>query len=962
MTHNSAFKPVRHTPVPSLNIEIQEYLHIKTGAVHVHLASKHKEKAFLVAFRTMPKDDTGVAHILEHSVLCGSEKYPVRDPFFMMTRRSLNTFMNAMTSSDWTAYPFASENTKDFYNLLSVYLDATFFSRLDPLDFAQEGHRLEFNEQTQKLEFKGVVFNEMKGAMSSINSKLWQGISRYLFPTNTYHYNSGGEPASITDLTYEQLLDFYKGHYHPSNAIFMSFGDIELEAFQSELENNALSRFEKQDSIWAVEPERRMDAPMSVVEHYGLDDKDQSNKTHHVLGWLLGESTDLDEQLEILLLSDLLLDNSASPLRKFLETTSLGRAPSPMCGLEDSNREMSFLCGLEGSEANQAEDFEKGVLNCLNEVAETGIEIDIIEASLHQLELQQREIGGDHMPYGLQLMFDALPAAIHRGEVASMLNLEPAIKRLRDKALKPDFVKRVITRWLLDNPHRVRYSLVPSDKVNSQNSQNEQNKLARIQENLSEEALKALKEQAQALKVRQDAPDDAGSLPKVTPQDIQVEIKPINPESETDINGVTHTHYLAGTNGIIYQQLIADMPQLEVNQWQDLPLLAHVFSRLGVADKDYLQQQQAQTATLGSIGLSAITKPDQDDANELTQYLCLSGKALASKAQPFSQIMQQTWSELRLDEHERINDLIEQHYAAKHRGITGSGHVYAMNLAANGLNASANVHEYLSGIDSLHRLKQQVAELKSQNMGERLQSLYEKLGTPKSVLLVHDEPSAKAHQQALEASWQNQPQALTDVANNQWQTQNYANYWMVDTQVNFCALAIETVGINHADAPALTLLAGILRNGFLHTAIREKGGAYGGGATHDSSHGCFKFYSYRDPRVEETFDDFYASISWFLGQKENPQLIEQALLGTFSSMDKPSSPAGEARAAFHRRLNGRTDEQRMLFRQGLLATTWDDLQRVANQYLLNKSGHKAVIGKRDTHQLAEKLNMSANDY
>ena len=215
----SAFEFISSTEVSSLNLTVEHYQHKQTGAVHYHLAADNQEKVFMVALRTMPKDSTGVAHILEHTALCGSEKYPVRDPFFMMTRRSLNTFMNAMTSSDWTAYPFASQNDKDFDNLLSVYLDAVFFARLDELDFAQEGHRVEFEEMSNPetdLVYKGVVFNEMKGAMSSPVSQLWQKISKHLFPTNTYHYNSGGEPAEITDLSYQQLKSFYSSHYHPS--------------------------------------------------------------------------------------------------------------------------------------------------------------------------------------------------------------------------------------------------------------------------------------------------------------------------------------------------------------------------------------------------------------------------------------------------------------------------------------------------------------------------------------------------------------------------------------------------------------------------------------------------------------------------------------------------------------------------------------------------------------------------
>ncbi|HCX27056.1 MAG TPA: peptidase M16, partial [Cellvibrionales bacterium] len=242
----SAFTLVKTTTIESLNIQYEEYEHLTTGARHIHLASDNNENVFMVALRTVPTDSTGVAHILEHTSLCGSKRFPVRDPFFMMIRRSLNTFMNAFTSSDWTAYPFASQNKKDFNNLLEVYLDAVFFARLDPLDFSQEGHRLEFEEPTNPesdLVYKGVVFNEMKGAMSSISSQLWQAVGESLFPDTTYGVNSGGEPENITDLSYEQLQEFYQTHYHPDNATFVTFGDISAKEHQFKIQEFALRHF-----------------------------------------------------------------------------------------------------------------------------------------------------------------------------------------------------------------------------------------------------------------------------------------------------------------------------------------------------------------------------------------------------------------------------------------------------------------------------------------------------------------------------------------------------------------------------------------------------------------------------------------------------------------------------------------------------------------------------------------------
>ncbi len=432
--HTSEFELVRRHPIPALNLEVEEYRHGPTGAQHVHLACDNQENVFLVALRTVPEDSRGVAHILEHTALCGSERYPVRDPFFMMTRRSLNTFMNAFTSSDWTAYPFASQSRKDYFNLLDVYLDAVFFPRLDELDFAQEGHRLEFSEPGNALSaltIKGIVYNEMKGAMSSPVSQLWHKLCEYLYPTTTYHHNSGGDPEQIPLLTYADLRNFHRTHYHPSNAIFMTFGDISAAEVQARIEAQSLRKFSRLDKKIAVPLEQRYREPLYAEAFYPADPAEPiDDKTHVVLGWLLGDSTDLANVMEAQLLTAVLLENSASPLQLALETSTLGKAPSPLCGLDDSQRELAFVCGLEGCDQAGGDAVEALIMDTLRQVAEQGLPQEDIEACLHQLEIQQREITGDGMPYGLQLMMAALNSATHRGDPAALLDLEPVIKHM----------------------------------------------------------------------------------------------------------------------------------------------------------------------------------------------------------------------------------------------------------------------------------------------------------------------------------------------------------------------------------------------------------------------------------------------------------------------------------------------------------------------------------------------------
>lgn len=970
--NHAAFRHISSTPVDSLNISIEHYEHIQTGAVHYHIRSDHDEKAFLVAVRTMPHDSTGVAHILEHTALCGSEKYQVRDPFFMMTRRSLNTFMNAMTSSDWTAYPFASQNDKDFNNLLDVYLDAVFFARLDELDFAQEGHRVELEDATNpdsELVYKGVVFNEMKGAMSSPISQLWQGISSVLFPTTTYHYNSGGEPENIVDLSYDELKAFYTTHYHPTNAIFMTFGKLDLVELQAKMNDQALSRFERQDKQWRVEPEKRFTEPQAAEANYGVDSDDLSAKTHHVIGWLLGDSIDLDAQLEANLVSQVLLDNSASPLRRALEESELGTSPSPMCGLEDSNREMSFMCGIEGSEPEHAAAFEQLVLNTLEAVAREGVDQDLIDAALHQLELHQREVGGDSYPYGLQLILNSLPAATHYGDPVALLNLDPALARLKEHASSGNFMQQAVQRLLLNNTHRVRYTLKPDANLNAEKVAAEKARLAEMRAAMSPKDLEAVKQKAIALEERQAAEDDPELLPKVTLEDVTPElayVAPTNTIAASDLSSLPVTEYVTGTNGIVYQQLLADLPSMSPEQLTWLPFFTQVWTEVGAGGHDYLTQQQRQTATVGSLSSYASIKGNVDNCSTMSGYLVMSGKALGSNAQDFSSIIKETWQAADFKEEKRLKDLLEQARSRKEQGITGGGHSLAMSLASAPLNPTAHFMNELGGLPQAKRLKARAEQVKADGAGSlvtAMQDIYAAIDkTPDSALMVHDDAHGKAHMDSLSSCWIKNSGSSKKSGEIIWTPDTTPTYWMVDSQVNFCAWALPTVTLIHEDSAALAVLGGILRNGHLHTAIREKGGAYGAGASQDSSMAIFKFYTYRDPRVEGSFSDFEASIDWVLNIKSGDDLVEQSVLGLIGSLDRPGSPAGEAKQAFHMDKGGRTKVIRQQFRDRLLNVSWADVQRVADAYLRGQQGSRAVVAPRGTESMGEKLGLIVQDY
>jgi presequence protease len=947
-----AFQLIRSQAVKSLNLVVEEYVHAKTGAQHIHLACDNPENVFLVALRTLPEDSTGVAHILEHTSLCGSERFPVRDPFFMMTRRSLNTFMNAFTSSDWTAYPFASCNRKDFQNLLEVYLDAVFFARLDPLDFAQEGHRLEFQTATDPsspLQYKGVVFNEMKGAMSAVNSQLWHQLSHHLFPTTTYHFNSGGEPDAIPDLTYEDLLRFYKTHYHPSNAIFMTYGDIPASAHHAEFESRALARFDRLETELSVPDEKRYASPLRVESYYALNDENCAEKSHVIVGWLLGHSCNLDELLLAHWASAVLLDHSASPLRHRLETCPLGQAPSGLCGLDDSHKEMVFVCGLSGvANSDKApgigREIENYLLDSLEAIARDGVATEDAEAALHQLELSQREVGGDGYPYGMQLIMSALTAVTHRGDAAAQLNIDASLEKLRERIKNPDTIRDFIRTQLLGNNHRVTLTLSPDPELDTRKEAAEVAKLASIKAQLSPAAQADLVAKAQALVERQAQEDDESLLPKVTLADVNPTEHFLNASLQLPNNSPYALFgYSAGTNGLVYQQWVIDMPALEDDLLPLLPLYCQCVTEMGWQDRSYLDVQRLQAQVSGGISAYASIRGDKDDANQLSSFLVLSSKALERNLDGLQSLIANTLDKAHFQEGQRLQELITQMRLQREQHLTSHAHSLAMQAAARGFSRSAHIAYQFGGFDSVQHLKTldhslaqpaALAELQDQ-----LTRIHRKIQqAPRRRLLISEADALTTFAtQSLQAS----PLGAAEgnLGTESAFTPGFAPHrpreaWLLPTAVNFCATAYPTVASNHPDAPTLLVLANVLRNGYLHRALREQGGAYGGGASQDNNTGVFRFYSYRDPRMADTLSDFDAAIRWVLDTPVSAQSLEEAILGVVSSLDKPDSPAGAAKREFHAQLHGRTQTVRQQFRDRLLATQASQLRAVAERYLL----------------------------
>ena len=933
-----------------LDVNAQLYRHSKFNTQHIHLDADNDEKVFMVAFRTIPEDSTGVAHILEHTSLCGSKKYPVRDPFFMMIRRSLNSFMNAFTSSDWTAYPFATQNNKDFNNLLDVYVDSAFFPRLDPLDFSQEGHRLEIDNEN-KLEIKGVVFNEMKGAMSSPTDQLWHGMSKYLFEETTYHHNSGGDPEKIIDLTHADLVAFHQKHYHPSNATFFTFGNVLIDEIHDHLEENVFQKFTPASEQLTINPAKIFTSPVQASGTYQPLPGDESNH-HVVISWLLGNSHDPLNLLENYFLSNILLDNSASPLRKALELSKIGKSPSPFLGIEPSNKEIVFMAGLEGVGPDKAIEVEELILSTLQKLVKDGVPEDLINSSLHQLEIGQREVSGGGMPYGLQLMLGCMNACIHHDDPISMLDLDANFTKLKTLISQKGYLEELISTSLIKNQHRLNYELKPDPKFNENLENFFASTLKSKEEVLTDRDIGEINDLAEALKARQEAVDDVEILPKVTIQDIPLKREYASASFLKNNRSV----YEVGTNGLMYSDFLFPCKNLSSQELLFSSLYTFILTEVGLRKSSYEEVQALQSSITGGINATfKLHTNSQDEPGKL--FLSISSKSLEDNFDAMEKLVFNTLENARFDEKNRILDLFNIFIARNEESLNQNGHILAMNSAASSLNTLSATAFQMSGLRMLNQSKTSISKIKditdANELIDTLKSIHSKVfHNPYKIFTACSPNALKDKSMEFENIQSKAEQSLSKPETEQIG-------WITGSQVCYCAEAFQGLPREHPDAPVLSVLATVLRNGFLHTAIREKGGAYGAGATNDTSTNTFKFFSYRDPKCTETFAAFKEAIEWSKTSITN-QHLEEAILGVVSSIDKPLSPVGEAKNDFNFNLEDISTKERLEMRQRVINCSIEDLIRVSKKYLTRDS-KKSILAGESYREEASSLGLTLKE-
>ncbi|HZW13769.1 MAG TPA: insulinase family protein [Noviherbaspirillum sp.] len=923
------FHKKRAHPVPELHAVIEEYEAPGSGARHLHVQTDDPEMAFLVAFPTIPQSSDGRAHILEHMTLCGSVRYPVRDPFFSMAKRSMATFMNAFTYPDRTVYPFASQDKTDFFNLLSVYLDATFFPTLDYCDFQQEGWRLVWAQD--KLSLQGVVLNEMKDAFADPLRALDHGISQQLFQGTTYAVEYGGDPLEIPHLTYDDLKAFHASHYHPSQAVFMTSGRVDVAAVQGMIEEQVLAhlpgRFPRMRPDLATPWTAPRTTHIVTPAQEGME-----NEYGFQFSWLLGEAVDPPSFFRASLLEAGLLGDSSSPLMRAMESAGFGY-PSSFNHLESGARQMVLHVGMEGLKKNAVAKARKHIWSALEQAAETGVPSAMLRAALRNIRFDQREINGGDVPYGLNLLLSALPAAMLGGDVVAAFDVEPFLRQLDAQIQDPQFFKDMV-KALIESPARLESTVYADAGFAAQRAMREEHRLAELAVSLTAAERARIMQESADLLAQQRKSVDKDVLPRILPSAVAPLAKPdfpVPPENE-------HVVVLeVATNGISYASILYDISDFSEQEWPWLSLYAGLLPQLGVAEMGYEASSawRQQMAPDFNIDVAACQPIDADKPLQI--FVEFTAKGLQEEQDKLATVLLQSIVAPRFDEFERMAFLIDSHVQDVHGDLAVRGETYASLGATAPLSMQErfkNVMEGAAGLPFYRLLRQHLQdEHGMQAIAEKLAALHAKItASPAYVIVAAEAPSASALSELLAPAIHHTPRPLAEpeafVINARANTVLHAA-----AQVNHCYAAWPAPRLGHPDAPACAVLAEWLTNEVLHRAIREGGGAYGAGATYDAMTGILRMISTRDPRLLGTYADFEAAIDRAVAADMTQESIEEAIICVVRELDKPLSPYRHAMQSWSRKRLGVTDQMRNQFRAGVLQCTASELRAVAKTWL-----------------------------
>lgn len=965
------------------------FRHVRSGCRVYHVHCPDPENLFAFGFKTIPQDSTGVAHILEHSVLCGSRSFPVKDPFLQLLKGSMNTFLNAFTFPDKTVYPASSTVEKDLFNLMEVYGDAVFHPLITPEMFRQEGHRLEFDADG-KLVRTGIVYNEMKGNYSTHDSVAGDWCFRSLFPDTPYAHDSGGDPACIPDLTWEEFKAFHERFYHPSNALVFLYGNIDSDKYLDFLDRRFLKDFQAIAVDLPLPAPAAWTEPRSLVRTYPAGDDDDATVSVTV-NWLLPAVRDPLLLLAHELLADILLGSAASPLQRALVDSGLGEDLSPVSGLETELSHLTFSAGLRGTQPEAAGQINQLILDTLATVVREGLNPDLVEGTLRRYEFRSREIKGGG-PFGLRLMRRAMRGWLHGEAPQTTMVFEPVLKTLRAAmAADPRYLEGLVQRDYLDNPHRSTVTIIPDPEQNLREAREEEARVAAIRAAMGTAGEERVRHDQAVLERWQstpDSPEALASIPFLAREDIPVQVPVIPAEDRVIVLGEVpvpvqvHDIY---TNGICYVDLVFDLEHLDDQSLMYLPLFAGMVPSLGLPGVDYEEMARRinlHTGGFGSqveAGLNVRSSPKEPEDLQLKLYFRL--RCLESSLPEAMRIAGDLICRADFGDLKRLADLFLETRNEFRSSVVPSGSSYAAMRTERHLSSSEEQEERWRGITQLEFMEglgedaPQTAAVLSRAFAALRDNVVRAGGLMLNVTatgpaiaaviqqvtawardLPHDAaPDSSSAASQAAASHVTGAHGATHAAHPAAAPAGAVEALVLPTKVSFVASSLRGSLMGSRHYSEEVLLAHLLKTGWLWERIRMKGGAYGANAGIDGMSGIFTFSSYRDPQVWGTLQAFRESLEHFARNPVADADLLLAKIGCVAREIRPMAPAEAGLVAFRRWLFGVGDELRQAKRDQLLAAGPKDLRQAA-QRLLDGFGqnHSALISSPEIVDKEEK--------
>mgnify|MGYP000425148971 FL=1 len=910
--------------------------HKKSGARIAILSNNDDNKVFYIGFRTPPEDETGVPHIIEHTTLCGSKKFPVKDPFIELAKGSLNTFLNAMTYPDKTVYPVASCNDQDFKNLMDVYLDAVFNPNITKYEeiFKQEGWHYELTGKDDELKINGVVYNEMKGAYSSPDEVLSSQIYRSLFPDNTYSKDSGGNPEYIPKLTYEAYLDFYHKYYHPSNSYIYLYGDMDVVERLEWLDKEYLSLYDYKKVNSEINKQPAFDEIKNVEAQYSITmDDSQENKTYLSYNRVVGDT--LDEMLyqAFDVLDYALVSSPGAPVKQALIDAGIG---DDVYGSYDAGiLQPVFSFVAKNANASQADEFENIIENTLKEVVKTGINKEALLAGINSSEFKFREADFGQFPKGLLFGLNCLDSWLF-DDMKPFIHLEclGTFAKLR-KAVDTDYFEKLIQEYLLDNTHGSSVTVKPKRGLGNEREEALAKELSDYKASLSDEEIKKLIEDTEHLKKYQEEPssdEDLRKLPMLTRADMKKNAMPFsNIEDELlDVKVVRHD---IESNGIDYISFLFDAGDFAQSELGYLGFFTNALGLVSTEKYSYTDLANATNIYTGGISTGTASHPDIKDRNNFVFKFEVKLKVLEKNLDKALELMEQMLLSSDFTDTKRLGELVAQIKARLQANLSSSGHLVAAMRSMSSFSRYALYQDELKGIAfyrSICRIEKELSE-SPKSVSDKLAAIAKKLFARNRMLI-----SFTGNNEAYGNAKPSLEKVMTgfnkmSAVGNQAEVHfNTAKEAFIDaSQIQYVAKTGDFICEGYEYTGALRLLRIILSYDYLWINVRVKGGAYGCMNTFLRS-GESYFVSYRDPNLSDTLDVYDRIPEYIKSFSPDERDMTKYIIGTFSALDTPMNPEAKGSRSLSAYLEGITYEQIQKERNEILNAQPEDIRRLAD--------------------------------